>query len=79
MESSTAFSTLADQTGFAVVYPDGLVEPGTGRPDWAYFFNDFTDDVSFFRQLIPALQSSVRPDPKRIYVTGFSAGIVKIA
>jgi len=74
MESSTAFSTLADQTGFAVVYPDGLVEPSTGQPDWAYFFNDFTDDVTFFRQLISALQSSVRPDSKRIYVTGFSAG-----
>src|SRR5215471_8908118 len=74
METSTAFSTLADQTGFAVVYPDGLVDSSTGQSDWSYFFNDFTDDVAFFRQLIPALQASVRPDPKRIYVTGFSAG-----
>ena len=74
MESSTAFSTLAEQTGFAVVYPDGLVEPSTGQPDWAYFFNDFADDVSFLRQLINAVQGSVRPDPRKIYVTGFSAG-----
>jgi len=56
------------------MYPDGLVQPSTGQPDWAYFFNDFTDDVSFFRQLVSAVQTSVRPDPKKIYVTGFSAG-----
>ncbi|HEX3821787.1 MAG TPA: PHB depolymerase family esterase [Candidatus Sulfotelmatobacter sp.] len=74
IESSTGFSTLSDQDGFAVAYPDGLVEPSEGVPDWAYFFNDFTDDVGFFRQFIPTLQANVEPDPKRIFVTGFSAG-----
>lgn len=74
IEGSTGFSTLADQTGFAVVYPDGLVEPGEGVPDWSYFFNDFSDDVGFIRQLITTLQTNVGPDPKKIYATGFSAG-----
>jgi polyhydroxybutyrate depolymerase len=74
MESLTGFSTLADQVGFAVAYPDGVVETSTGLTDWGYFFNDFTDDVSFFRQLIPTLQASVAPDPKKIFVTGHSAG-----
>jgi polyhydroxybutyrate depolymerase len=74
METLTGFSTLADQDGFAVVYPDGLVNAGTAQTDWAYFFNDFNDDVSFFRQLISSLQSSVGPNPKRIFVTGHSAG-----
>ena len=74
MENLTGFSDLADQDGFAVVYPDGLVNPSTGQSDWAYYFNDFTDDVGFFRQLITTLQASVAPDPKRIYVTGHSAG-----
>ena len=74
IESTTKFSTLADQDGFAVAYPDGTVDSTTGQTDWAYFFNDFTDDVGFFRQLIGALQTSVGPDPKKIYVTGHSAG-----
>lgn len=73
VEGNTGFSTLADQVGFAVAYPDGLMDP-TGQTDWAYFFNDFTDDVGFLRQLIDLLQSNVAPDPKKIYVAGFSAG-----
>jgi polyhydroxybutyrate depolymerase len=74
MEIGTGFSSLADKEGFAVVYPDGLFESNGGQTNWAYFFNDFNDDVGFFRQLIGALQSSVQPDPKRIYVTGLSSG-----
>lgn len=74
MESLTGFSTLGDQDGFAAVYPDGLVEPGEGVPDWSYFFNDFGDDVGFIRTLITALQTTVGPDPKKIFVSGFSAG-----
>ncbi len=73
IEGNTGFSTLADQDGFAVVYPDGLID-STGETDWAYFFNDFTDDVGFLRQLIGTIQSNVEPDPKKIYVAGFSAG-----
>ena len=72
-EGNTGFSKLADQVGFAVAYPDGLVD-SSGETDWAYFFNDFTDDVGFLRQLISTLQSNVAPDPKKIYMTGFSAG-----
>jgi polyhydroxybutyrate depolymerase len=74
MEIGTGFSTLADQDGFAAVYPDGLLESSSGQTDWSYFFNDFADDVGFIRQLINTLQTSVGPDPKRIYVTGLSSG-----
>jgi polyhydroxybutyrate depolymerase len=74
MEIGTGFSKLADQVGFAVAYPDGLLESNGGQTDWAYFFNDFNDDVGFFRQLINTTQGSVGPDPKRIYVTGLSSG-----
>lgn len=72
-EGNTGFSALSDQAGFTVVYPDGLTNPG-GQTDWAYFFNDFTDDVAFLRQLIGVLQSNIGPAPKKIYVTGFSSG-----
>jgi polyhydroxybutyrate depolymerase len=74
MEIGTGFSALADQVGFAVAYPDGLLESNGGQTNWAYFFNDFNDDVGFFRQLIHTLQASVGPDPRRIYVTGLSSG-----
>jgi polyhydroxybutyrate depolymerase len=74
MEIGTGFSTLADQAGFAVAYPDGLLESSSGQTNWAYFFSDFTDDVSFFRQFINTLQASVDPDPRRIYITGLSSG-----
>jgi polyhydroxybutyrate depolymerase len=74
MEGTSGFSSLADQDGFAVAYPDGLVEPGEGVQDWSYFFNDFSDDVGFIRQLIGQLQSTVEPDPKKIFVSGYSAG-----
>lgn len=74
MEIGTGFSQLADQAGFAVAYPDGLLEPSSGQTDWGYFFNGFTDDVGFFRQLINTLQGNVGPDPKKIYVTGLSSG-----
>lgn len=74
IEIGTGFSSLADRAGFAVVYPDGLFESNGGQTNWAYFFNDFTDDVGFFRQLINSVQSSVQPDPKKVYVTGLSSG-----
>jgi polyhydroxybutyrate depolymerase len=74
VEPNTGFSTESDQAGFAVAYPDGLVNPGLAQTDWAYFFNDFADDMGFLRQLIQTLKTNVGPDPKKIYVTGFSAG-----
>ena len=74
MEIGTGLSTLAEQHGFAVVYPDGLFEANGGQTNWAYLFNDFTDDVRFSRQVIGALQFKVQPDPKKIYVTGLSSG-----
>ncbi len=74
MENVTGFSALADQAGFAVAYPDGVMNTNISQTDWAYFFNDFADDVGFFRQLISTLQTRVGPDPKRIYVTGHSSG-----
>lgn len=72
MEIGTGLSAKADQVGFAVAYPDGLMN--LGFSDWAIFFNDYTDDIGFLRALIASLQSSLHPDPKRIYLTGFSSG-----
>jgi polyhydroxybutyrate depolymerase len=74
MEIGTGFSSLADQVGFAVVYPDGLFESMGGQTNWAYFFNDFADDVGFIRQLLQTLAVSIQFDPRKVYVTGLSSG-----
>jgi polyhydroxybutyrate depolymerase len=83
-ESGAAFrrsglSEKADQAGFAVAYPYALLSPGAGIIEWNELFNNSfggnpPDDVGFLRELIKALQAQLRPDPKRIYVTGFSNG-----
>jgi polyhydroxybutyrate depolymerase len=74
MEVGTGFSSLADQVGFAVAYPDGLFESMGSQTNWAYFFNDFADDVGFMRQLIQTLLGSLQFDPRKVYVTGLSSG-----
>lgn len=72
-------SAKADVEGFAIAYPYALLSPGAGITEWNEFFNNSfganaPDDAGFIRQLIVTLQGSLRPDPKRIYVTGLSNG-----
>jgi len=72
--SFTNLDAKADQAGFAVAYPEGLVEPGIGAVDWAFYRNDYVDDVSFLRALIETLEGRLHFDRRRVFVTGFSAG-----
>src|SRR6266496_4208836 len=77
-EASTQLDKPADENGFAVAYPDGLGNSG-GAASWNAYFNptydsNAPDDSAFAKQMIATLQSNLRPDPKKIYVTGFSAG-----
>ena len=77
-ESYTGLSPKADAIGFAVAYPDGLPN-ANGITSWNGYFNTTSgtnppDDSRFARQLILVLQANLHPDPKKIYVTGFSAG-----
>jgi polyhydroxybutyrate depolymerase len=73
-ESQTGFSETADRYGFAVVYPDGLLNPRAGFTDWQHYGSDFADDIGFLRQLIAAASGELQPDGRRIFVTGFSDG-----
>jgi len=76
-----AFTDLnagADKMGYAVAYPDGLPS-ARGVVSWNAYFGFINasnppDDSAFAREMILSLQANLRPDPKRIYVTGFSAG-----
>jgi polyhydroxybutyrate depolymerase len=67
-------STKADGSGFAVAYPDGRFNSRLGATDWQYLGNDFTDDVTFLRQLIDVVTTEIQADPRRVYVVGFSDG-----
>jgi polyhydroxybutyrate depolymerase len=64
MEGTTKFEHLARQNGFVVVYP------GSGQnPPWHLP----TQDVAYLRSLIKRLTRTENIDPKRVYITGFSA------
>lgn len=74
----TQLNWTADRNGFAVAYPDGRPNRG-GATSWNSYFNptygsDAPDDSAFARAMIVSLEQNLRPDPKKIYVAGFSAG-----
>jgi polyhydroxybutyrate depolymerase len=81
MESLSQLSAKADRAGFAVAYPSSE-NNNSGHSNWDIFYNDLTftnfptppDDVGFLRGLIQTLQANLHPDPKKIYVAGFSSG-----
>lgn len=76
-EASSQLDEKANREGFAVVYPDALID-AVGSANWNYYYDPFfinaPDDVGFIRALIDLLLGRLRPDPRRIYVTGTSAG-----
>jgi polyhydroxybutyrate depolymerase len=75
LEQSTGFSQLADQQGFIVVYPQGIVGPDhlTG---WATgpAHDPQVDDVLFVSELLTTLETFLCIDQQRLYATGFSNG-----
>lgn len=77
MEQRSQLDRKADEEGFAVAYLDGLVD-ATGTLNWNYYYDFFftngPDDVSFVRDVIDSLKAQLRPDPRRVYVVGTSAG-----
>ncbi len=76
MERLTGFSDLADRSGFAVAYPDGLSRSwndGRRIPAAARWRSD-ANDVGFVSLLIDSLTAELRPDPHRIFAAGFSNG-----
>jgi polyhydroxybutyrate depolymerase len=81
-QTHTLMNNTADADGFAVAYPEALDAPRRENlRQWNFYFNGAhsdtdtsPDDVGFLRQLITSLQATLQADPKKIYVTGTSAG-----
>lgn len=75
MRAVTGFDAIADQRGFAVVYPESRDQ------DWAVGCTACTtaarsgiDDVRFVEDLLDDLASSLPVDSRRVWAAGFSQG-----
>jgi polyhydroxybutyrate depolymerase len=72
--SLTNYNAVADQHGFAVVYPDGIDLSwadgrGASLPD-----RQGVDDVGFLVALADRLTADLKIDPGKVFATGLSAG-----
>ncbi len=80
-ESSSLLTTKADEAGFIVVYPEGVVSTGLLKArTWnaggccAFAQENNIDDVKFISTLIDKLVSTYKINPKKVYATGHSNG-----
>ncbi len=80
MQHSSGLSGIADQRGFLVAYPQGLVlRHGEGSAGWnasgpADPYADGIDDGLFTSDLLNAVQAGYCVDPRQIAATGVSNG-----
>ena len=71
----SGFNDLADEYGFAVVYPLGSNVPGFEIAHWnAGLDYSEVDDVKFLTELVTFLQSKYSLSSENTFVTGFSNG-----
>jgi polyhydroxybutyrate depolymerase len=73
------FSLLANEFGFLLIFPDGLLNPLNQR-FWSAtdaccnFFASPTDDSAYIRGLIDTVSAQYSVDDRRVFVTGHSNG-----
>lgn len=70
MSKLTGFTDLAEETGFAVVYPEGIGRRWNTRT----FGPDSVDDVGYLKALVGHLLAEYNFDAERVYLTGASNG-----
>jgi polyhydroxybutyrate depolymerase len=74
---SYGFNRVADDRGFAVVYPEGRDRrwnDGRGTTGQPWLNTVLVDDVGFVSSLIDHVSGTLRIDPHRVYATGISNG-----
>lgn len=72
----TGFAQLASQSGWLVVFPEGLNgywDYGAGTPEWDVL-DDVRDDPGYLTALIESIAGDYPVDRSRIYAVGFSNG-----
>lgn len=75
----SAMDAFADEQGFMVVYPEGLMNADDGRQSWnggpTCCADDLErDDVAFARALVEAIGNESCVDQRRVFATGMSNG-----
>jgi polyhydroxybutyrate depolymerase len=73
-ESSSGWKKKADQSGFIVVYPEGVDSSWNVGSCCGLAMSENVDDVGFTRAMIEAVSKAACIDAKRIYATGMSNG-----
>jgi len=79
LERYFGLDAVADERGFFVVYPDGMVDP-SGRPFFSAtdaccdFFDTGVDDVAFVGALVDRIEHDYSIDAARVYAVGHSNG-----
>lgn len=79
-EIFSAMDETAEENGFILVYPNGLINKSDGETSWnaggccAYGEELIRDDLGFVRALVSRLQEELCIDTTRIYAAGFSNG-----
>ncbi|VAW88484.1 hypothetical protein MNBD_GAMMA16-219 [hydrothermal vent metagenome] len=79
-QQAVRMDMIADQMGYAVVYPNGTGRWSNKKLTWnagqccGPAVSKKIDDVDFVRQLIRDVEQHIALDRERIYVTGFANG-----
>ena len=73
-ESTSDFIRLAEEFGFALVYPVGAFTNSVTSGSWNANLDAGVDDVQFARDMIEDVAAMLNIDHSRIYSTGFSGG-----
>jgi polyhydroxybutyrate depolymerase len=71
---TSGFADLADQHGFAVVFPAGIFANSGSARSWNANVENGVDDVQLIRDMIDDVAGMTRVDRSRIYSSGFSGG-----
>lgn len=71
LEKISGLSTLAEEKGFVLVYPEGINNRwNDGRAN----HNSDIADTAFFDAILQTIKGEFKIDPARVYVTGMSNG-----
>ncbi len=70
----SAFTTIAEQEGFIVVYPDGIGRSWADGRNTSPASKEGVDDAAFLTALIDEFVAHHQADPNRVYVAGMSNG-----
>jgi polyhydroxybutyrate depolymerase len=70
----SGMNPLADEEGFIVVYPDGVMNSWNAGACCGGAMQMQVDDVGFVRALVARLQGELCVDARRVYATGMSNG-----